>query len=220
MSDKNRPCVILGSGGHARSLLSLLAALEWPIAGCISPKAPSNNWPKDCPWLGDDAILNVLDPDAVVLANGLGSVGPPTQRTNVYTAGQARGFSFPTLIHPTAIHTNLNFNEGIQIMAGVIIQAGVKVGENALLNTGVIVDHDCWIGAHSHLAPGVTLSGGVCVGSGAHIGTGAVIIQEISIGKGVVVGAGSVVIGNIEPGMTVVGNPARTLKNELLKDDK
>ena len=210
------PCVILGCGGHARSLLGLLTALNWPVTGCVAPKTPADGWPKGCPWLGDDTTLNTLDPGNVVLANGVGSVGSSALRRKVYVAGRALGFRFPALVHPSSIFTNIRLDEGVQVMAGAILQAGVTVGENALINTGVIVDHDCHIGAHSHLAPGVTLSGSVHVNRNIFVGTGAVLIQGVSIGEYAIVGAGAVVTKDVAPGITVIGNPAQPLKKKMI----
>ncbi len=204
--------VLLGAGGHARSLLGLLAARDLRVAGYIAPVASSGNWPEGCSWLGDDAALDGLDPSGVALVNGLGSTGSIALRRKVFDAARARGFAFPTLVHPSVIRAeDVILGDGAQVLAGAILQAGATVGENALLNTGCIVDHNCAIGAHAHLAPGVILSGGVRIGSGVHVGTGAVVIQGVSIGAGAIVGAGAVVLRDVAPSVTVVGNPARAL---------
>lgn len=203
--------VLLGVGGHARSLLGLLAACGLRATGCIAPAAPAEGWPEGCPWLGDDAVLEALDPSELALVNGLGSTGSNTLRRKVFDAAVARGFAFPPIVHPSVLRAeDVTLADGSQVLAGAILQAGVTVGENALLNTGCIVDHDCAIGAHAHLAPGVILSGGVRIGSGVHVGTGAMVIQSVSIGDGAIVGAGAVVLRDVAPGVTVVGNPARS----------
>ncbi len=205
------PHVILGAGGHAKSLLGLLAACKLTVAGCIAPAAPGAGWPEGCPWLGDDEALGMLDPARVALVNGLGSVGPTDQRRVTFEAAHARGFAFPVLVHPSAILAQgVTLAEGVQVLAGAILQAGVRVAENALLNTGCIVDHDGDIGAHVHLAPRVTLSGAVRIGAGAHLGTSATVIQGVTIGAGAIVGAGALVIQDVSPGKRVVGAPART----------
>lgn len=210
--------VLLGAGGHARSLLGLLAARGLRAAGCIAPAAPAEGWPGDCPWLGDDTALEALDSGSVALVNGVGSVGSTALRRKVFDAARARGFAFPPVTHPSAIRAeDVTLADGAQVLAGAILQAGVTVGENALLNTGCIVDHECRIGAHAHLAPGVTLSGGVTIGRGVHVGTAAVVIQGICIGDGALVGAGAVVTKDVAPGVTVVGNPARPLDRGLDK---
>lgn len=206
----SKKVVILGAGGHARSILGLMAALNIRATGCIAPAAPAAGWPSECPWLGDDAALDALDLSQVALVNGLGSVGSTALRRKVFKAARARGFSMPTLVHPSVmLSENVSIDEGSQVFAGAILQAGVIVGENTLLNTGCIIDHDCVIEAHAHIAPGVTLSGDVRIGAGAHIGTAAVVIQGISIGAETIIGAGAVVTKDVLPGTTVIGNPAR-----------
>lgn len=208
------PYVVLGAGGHARSLMGLLMARGLHVKGCIAPTCPTpSEWPYgDSPWLGDDTALEGLDSAQIALVNGVGSVGPTALRRKIFDAARARGFAFPALVHPAAIVAERAvLSEGVQVLAGAILQAGVKVADNALLNTGCIVDHDSCIGVHAHIAPGVTLSGGVTIGAGVHIGTGATIIQGISIGDGAVVGAGAVVIRDVSPNSHVAGVPARPL---------
>lgn len=204
------PHVVLGAGGHARSMLALLAACGKSPAGCIAPAAPASNWPIDCPWLGSDEALDSLDPSKVVLVNGVGSVGDTSRRRIIFDSACARGFDFPLLVHPSAIIAQgVTLGNGAQVLAGVILQSGVTVAKNVLLNTGCIVDHDCVIDCHAHLAPRVTLSGGVKVGAGAHLGTAATVIQGITIGAGAIVGAGALVTRDVPPGTRVVGVPAK-----------
>jgi UDP-perosamine 4-acetyltransferase len=102
-------------------------------------------------------------------------------------------------IPPSAIiAADVFFDAGVQVMAGVVIQPGAKVGRSCIINTGVVIDHDCEINDDCHLAPGVTLSGGVVVGKRTHIGTGASVIQDIVIGEDSIVAAGSIVHENVE----------------------
>ena len=49
--------VILGAGGHALSLHGLLAAKNVKVLGCIAHAAPNDDWPEECPWLGNDSEL-------------------------------------------------------------------------------------------------------------------------------------------------------------------
>ncbi|UWR35818.1 acetyltransferase (plasmid) [Sulfitobacter sp. W027] len=208
--------MLLGAGGHARSLLGLLAARGQYVKGCIAPVVPGPGWPRNCPWLGDDTSLGRLDPSQMALVNGLGSVGSTALRRKVFDEARARGYAFPPVLHPSAIWgDDVTLAEGAQVLAGAILQAGVTVEENALLNTGCIVDHECRIGAHAHLAPGVILSGGVTIGSGVHVGTAAVVIQGIRIGEGAIVGAGAVVTKDVAPRVMVVGNPAHPIDRRL-----
>ena len=89
-------------------------------------------------------------------------------------------------------------------MAGVIIQPGVKIGRNTIVNTGSIVDHDCTISDNCHIAPGVILNGGVSIGKNTHVGTGSSIIQSINIGSNSSIAAGSVIYKDVPDNTTLI----------------
>lgn len=205
--------VILGAGGHARVLLAALDALGAKVIGCVCPSAPDSHWPANIPWLGGDDCLADLDSKNVVLVNGIGSVGSSDLRRKVYEGATERGFSFASVVHPSAILAGrVTLGDGVQVMAGAVLQTGVRVGANAIVNTGAVIDHDSSLGAHCHVAPGVCLSGGVSIGVGAHVGTGASIIQGITIGEAALVAAGAVVVRHVAVGERVGGAPARSLR--------
>mgnify|MGYP006300049429 FL=1 len=167
------------------------------------------------PVIGDDRQIFKYAPDTVCLVNGIGSTSSTSLRRLVFEKFKSAGYRFATVVHSNAVvsqHTQLD--EGVQIMAGAVIQAGVCIGINAIVNTRSSVDHDCIIGAHVHVAPGATLSGGVVIEDGVHIGTGSTVIQGICIGKESTVGAGAVVISHVNSNRKVVGIPAKELRDD------
>ena len=203
--------IIIGAGGHARVLVDALRAAGRDVTGFGSKDGDtaSGNMAM-VPRIGDDAAVMALDPKTVALINGVGTTGNPAARRSVFEKYKKAGFSFATVIHPSAIvAADCIIAEGAQIMAGVILQPGTRIGPNAIVNTGARVDHDADIGAHVHIAPGACLAGSVTVGPAAHIGAGAVVIQGKIIGEAAIVGAGAVVISDIAKHITVVGAPAR-----------
>jgi UDP-perosamine 4-acetyltransferase len=205
------PVVVIGAGGHAKVVVAALGRLGRSVAGLVdaSPEARGRTV-LGAIVLGDDRWLLSQDRDGVELVLGVGSVGVPVLRRVLFDDFRAAGFRFATLIDPAAlVGPECILGEGVQVMAGAVVQPCVELAANVLVNTGARVDHDCRIGAHSHLAPGTVLSGGVRVGEMCHLGTGAVAIQGMEIGDRVVVGAGSVVVGHLPAGVTVMGNPAR-----------
>lgn len=205
------PVIILGTGGHACVLAEALRLRKVPVIGCVANKEPKR-LPAHLSFLGDDHVVLTYDPDTVVLVNGIGSVGRPDTRRRIFNRFREKGYHFATVVHPSSvIAEDVELAEGAQVMAGVVIQSGCRLGENVIINTGSLVDYDCRIGAHSHVAPGTVLSGGVNIGEGAHVGTGARVIQSIEIGADTVVGAGAIVIRDIADGATVAGTPARPL---------
>ena len=159
--------------------------------------------------LGGDSAVFLHAPDQVLLVNGVGSISSTVLRRAVYENFRERQYLFETVIHPSAIIApGVHIDDGVQIMAGVVVQPGGCLGANVIINTGACVDHDCSIDAHVHIASGVTLSGDVHIGEGAHIGTGASIIQGVKVGPASIVGAGAVVVRDVPAGVTVVGVPA------------
>jgi UDP-perosamine 4-acetyltransferase len=208
----NRPVIILGSGGHARVLLDTLLLQPVEVIGLADPCLSRGGKLLGVNILGGDEAVLGYSPDEVELVNGLGSIGDTAPRKFLYEKFKEKGYCFARVIHPSAVIAgDLRLGEGVQIMAGVVIQPGSSIGSNAIINTRASVDHDCVVGDHAHLAPGVTLSGGVRVGNEAHLGTGAVVIQGIRIGERSTVGAGAVVIRDIPGEMTVIGIPARVV---------
>src|ERR1017187_1377352 len=134
--------------------------------------------------IGDDESIMRYSPEEVHLINALGAVSSTNRRRELYEKFVSLGYHFGTVVHAAAvISSDVSLGEGVQVMAGVVIQPGTTVGDNTILNTGVSVDHDCKIANHVHIAPGATLCGAICVGEGTLIGAGAVVIQGIEIGR-------------------------------------
>lgn len=209
----NPPVLILGTGGHARVLLSLVRLLEREVLGFLGKD--EKTWAADfmgLPVFGGDDKMSEFDPDRVQIVNGIGSVGDPSARIGAFQRFKRAGFLFATLIHPSAILADdVTLGEGAQVMAGAVIQSGSRIGDNVIVNTGAIIDHECQIGDHVHLAPGVVLSGEVRIGARTHVGTAAVVIQGITIRDRALIGAGAVVVTDIPSGATAIGLPARSV---------
>ena len=207
----DKKLVIMGAGGHATVVASTLMALKRHIDGYITPE-PSSSLSEKISWLGDDAILEKLDPETILLVNGIGSTGSVELKRRVFENAKKYGFSFVPLIHPSAIlDDSILYGEGVQIMAGTIVQPNVTIEDNVLLNTGCIIDHDTHIASHCHVAPGVSFSGGVQIGDSVHIGTGAVLKNGIKVGAKAIIGAGAVVIRDVKEKDCIAGNPAQSI---------
>jgi UDP-perosamine 4-acetyltransferase len=211
-SNINSPVIIIGGGRHAKVLIDLLKQQSVSIIGIADPNMTGYTV-LGVPIIGDDQVIFGFAADQIELVNGVGSTEDLGKRITVFEFFKSSGYHFATLIHPaTVIGMQVEIGEGVQIMAGAIVQTSSRIGDNTMINTKVAVDHDCTIGPHVHLAPGVTLSGGVMVGEGTHIGTGATVIQNIRIGKNSIVGAGAVIIKDVPDNAVVVGVPGKVIK--------
>lgn len=205
---QTRPLVILGAGGHAKVLLSLIQAAGLEVLGVSAPELVEQgleNW-RGVPVLTlFDDNLNAFPPENIALVNG---VGNQTVRHGLFEKFKAQGYFFPVLIHPQAwVDASVVLDEGAQVMAGAVIQADACIGKNVIINTRASVDHDCAIGDHVHIAPGAILCGHVQVKQNAFIASGATVITGICVGENAVAGAGASIVRDIAPGHVILPAP-------------
>ncbi|WP_199181241.1 acetyltransferase [Chromobacterium alticapitis] len=208
-----RDLVLLGAGGHARVLLALMRAAGYSVLGVCDPHLASSGasrW-EGLDVLGDDAaLLDRLGPERVALVLGIGQLSTGSLRERLYDLWRGRGYAFPALVHPAAwIAGDALLSDGVQVMAGAIIQPGCAIGENSTINTRASIDHDCHIAAHVHVAPGATLCGSIHVDEGAFIGAGSVLVQGVRVGERAVVGAGTTLVRDLGPRQIIIGGAPR-----------
>lgn len=209
LSDNSRPYVIIGGGGHAKVLIDMLQEHNVNIIGYTEINEIHEKI-LGVPCIGNDDEIFKYKIEEIYLVNGLGSTGDNTYRKMIFEKFIGKGYLFPSVVSMAAsLSGNITVGSGVQIMRGALIQPGVALDDNTIVNTGAVIDHDCIIGKHVHIAPGVTISGGVTIDDMSHIGTGAKIIQGINIGREVLVAAGAVVINNISEKTCVKGVPAK-----------
>ena len=213
-------CVIIGCGGHGRVVLDiLLAAGEHTIVGFIDSNRELRGRRVDGrPVLGDmdhlDQVRQDHRVDAAVVAIGNNGV-----RRHFAELCEQHGVTLINAIHPSAnIAQNATLGRNVVVAAGALVCAHCQIGDSVILNTGCIVDHETMIGTATHICPGARLAGRVTVEAGAFVGIGATVIQSLRIGCEAVVGAGAVVINDVEPMATVVGVPAREVRNVSAED--
>ncbi|MDH4618263.1 acetyltransferase [Brevibacillus sp. AY1] len=208
-----RPYIVLGGGGHAKVVMEAMQLCGRTVLGFTDLTRRDSIGA--IPWLGLDDVVDSYSPDDIWLVNGIGSVGDNSRRKGLFLTWKEKGYSFPTIIHPSAIVSpNAVLEEGVQLMAGVIVQTGTRIGVNTIINTRTMIDHNGLIGEHVHIAPGCVLSGNVTVADDVHIGTGAVAIQGLTIGRKSIVGAGAVVVRDVEANIKVAGVPARKISTD------
>ena len=111
-----------------------------------------------------------------------------------------------------------------RFFTGIEIHPAAKIGKRFFIDhgMGVVIGETAVIGDDVIIYQGVTLGGTgkdkgkrhPDIGNFVTIGAGAKILGNITIGDYSLVGAGSVVIDNVEAHSTVVGVPARIVKQK------
>jgi UDP-perosamine 4-acetyltransferase len=205
--------VIVGSGGHAKVIIDLIRGnREYEIVGCTGV-VPGQNNVLGVPVLGDDTVLNELF--ARGIRKAFVALGDNRLRCDAAARVVGMGFELIDVISAfSCVSPNATLGPGVAVMPGAVINAGAAIGAGAIVNTAASVDHDCVIGDFSHLAPGSHLAGTVTVGNGAFLGVGSTVIARVVVGEWTIVGAGAVVIRDVPAHATVVGVPARVVKQE------
>lgn len=208
MNDNAVPMILLGAGGHAKVVLDLLRACGREVMGVCDPALGARGateW-RGLRVLGGDEAVDALAPGSIALANGIGQRVGDSARRAAYERLRHNGHRFPPLVHPSAwVSDSARIADGVQVMAGAIVQADAAIGENTIVNTLASVDHDCRVGAHVHVAPRATLCGGAVVGDAAFLGAGCTVLPGIGVGAAAVLGAGTVLARDLEAGLTRFG---------------
>ena len=195
--------ILIGGGGHARVVSSIIEAQEISQLEAVFDLNPKIQ------TLDGVEIFHEYQPDLFPNASAIVAIGDNRIRKQL---AQTINHVFGVLIHSSASLDRLSsVGGGSVVMQRAVIQRGTRVGKHGIINTASSIDHDCVLGDFVHIAPNATLCGGVVIGDETFVGAGAVVLPQIKIGKRVTVGAGAVVTKNIPDGATVVGNPGKII---------
>lgn len=199
--------VILGSGGHAKSVLDAVqAAGLCEVVGFVGPDR--NATYRGLCVVGGDGDLPALRASGVTSAAvGIGHLGGENyaREASIRSALDV-GLSFPPVVDPSAIIAfDVQMGAGAFIGKLAVVNSTASVGEFSIVNSGAVIEHDCAVGPWAHVACNATLCGGASVGAGALVGAGATVLQGVSVGERAVVGAGSVVLADVPSATTVCG---------------
>ncbi|MEH8015919.1 acetyltransferase [Rheinheimera muenzenbergensis] len=198
--------ILLGAGGHAKVLLSILVKQQTVLSGVCALQPPQSAIFASIPFLGDDSAVLQYPPEQTLLINGVGALPGNSARNEIFNRFSALGYRFASVISSDAlIDPHCTLGQGVQIMPGVIINADANIADNVIINTGALVEHDCVLERHTIVSPGAILCGGVCCGENSYIGAGATVIQGLKLGNNTTVAAGSTVVRNLLDNQKIYG---------------
>ncbi|MRR29761.1 acetyltransferase, partial [bacterium] len=207
---------VFGASGHAKVVIDILERQGMYEIAFLIDDDPVLKGKEVYGYRVLGGKQELLDHRAMFSAiKGIVAIGSNSARETVASWLRENGFQLVSAIHPSAqLGRGATIGEGSVVMACAVINSDTVIGNNVIINTGATVDHDCSIGNFAHVAPGVTLCGTVTIGEGSFVGAGATVIPNITIGRNVMVGGGATVVDRIPDGVTVVGTPARAIKNK------
>lgn len=204
----NKPIIIVGTGGFAREVGTLLLDLGL-----------GDQWKafieRDVAWKKNQELMERPVWKESEIETGkyqvvIGVSNPQVREQIVDRLPETT--EYPTLIHPSVIYSQwVDIGKGTIICAGCILTTDIEVGNHVQLNLHTTVGHDVHIADFVTTAPAVNISGNCYIGKSVYMGTQAATKQGISISPGITLGMGAMVVKNLsEPG-TYVGIPARKL---------
>ena len=141
------------------------------------------------------------------------AVGTPKERARIQRELTAKGIEFVNIVEPDVfIADTAVMGKGIYIAGGSSVSTYCNIGDGVILNGGVLIGHDTSIGAYTCMMTRADAGGRCKIGEEILVGAHAYIVPDRKIGNGATIAAGSVVFTNVKPNTTVLGNPARRMK--------
>jgi sugar O-acyltransferase (sialic acid O-acetyltransferase NeuD family) len=212
--------VIIGSGGHARVVLDMADRQGLETIGFIDDNKPKGQQVDGLPILGGVRDIGRLATQRSSLSF-VAAIGDNFARAEVVrrVSAECPGLVWTAVIDPSAVISRRSeICEGAMVLAGTVINPGVKIGRHALVNNSCSIAHDTEFGDFSSAAPGVLTGGNVAVGESSHLGVGAAVSHGVKIGPHSVIGSGSAVVRDC-PGYSIAyGVPAKIIRKREAGD--
>tara|TARA_B110000858_G_C17800755_1_gene475108 strand:+ start:1476 stop:2078 length:603 start_codon:yes stop_codon:yes gene_type:complete len=191
--------IIIGSGGHSLSSISIIESLAlYKISGIIDNKLEAVSKLKYS-LIGNDLDLEKLRKKFNNAFVGIGHVKNYESRLKMYNQLKELNYNLPNIIAQSAIIAEeSSIKESTIVMNGVIIGPQAEVGYNSIINTSSTIEHGSKIGNNTHISTGVVINGDVKIGNNTFIGSGSIIREGISIGSQCFIKMGSLITKDIE----------------------
>lgn len=207
-----RPLILIGGGGHCKSVIEAAESAGYDIKGILDVPAQVGKYVLGYQVLGtDDDIPQYIDECQFVIT--VGFIKNPALRIKLYNKLREAGGRLATIIASTAhVSKYATLGEGTVVMHHAFVNAGARIGDNVILNTFSNIEHDVVVGDNSHISTGTMINGDCIIGEDVFIGSNSVIANALSICNDCIIGAGSVVVKDLQSAGTFVGNPARLIQ--------
>ena len=191
------PLLVIGCGGHARSLIDVVQSSDrWHVLGLVGLAEQVGTTVLGYPVLGSDQDLGSLRQQCNHALLAIGQIGISTKREELVEKLENFGFELPSVVSGHAhVSRMAELGSGTSVGHGVIVNSGARVGAYCILNTNALIEHDAVIGDYCHISTGVLVNGGVKIGRSSFVGSGAVLREGLNLPDQVVISAGKRVMG-------------------------
>lgn len=215
----NEKVLIIGAGGFARETFDVYIDLgrEEDVLCFLEENCKKDGEMLNGRPVHDISYLSQFRKSKPLLIGAMGS----TKRKRLLMKLEDEGFSFDTVIHPSAMRSRwVSIGHGSIVTAGVIMTCQVEIGKHVMLNLGARVGHDVHIGDYTTLSPGSEIMGSVTLGNEVYVGANATILEHVKVGNGAIIAAGAVVTKDVPEMSLVAGVPAEVKKIYSTQEEK
>lgn len=208
--------VLYGAGGFGKEVASIIEVINqaeprYDFLGYVDDGEAFHEGTmiNGYPWLGRTEWLLENKDDVWCTC----TIGNSAIKAAIQKNLTEKGVKFETIIALGGyIGKNTSIGAGCVFYGGVTISVNCTIGDGVLINQNCSIGHDVFIGDYTTIMPGTGISGAVKIGSEVSVGGHAFIVPERRIGDKATIAAGSIVFTNVKDGSTVLGNPARRMK--------
>lgn len=164
---------LIGGGGHCKSCIDVIESTnEYEIQGIFDVKEKVGDTILGYQVIDtDENIKKYIAEDTFFLIT-VGQIKSSDMRVKIFNYD----LNWATILSPRAyVSKHASVGEGTIVMHDVVVNAGVKVGKNCILNTKSLVEHDSVIEDHCHIATASIVNGDCVVKHGSFIGSNTVL---------------------------------------------
>lgn len=208
-SEDKRPLILIGGGGHCKSVIEVAESVGYEIKGILD--VPNEVGKEVLPGhkvigTDDDIPQYTANCDFVIT---VGFIKNPALRIKLYNKVKEAGGKLATIVASTAyVSKYAALGEGTVVMHQAFVNAGAKVGDNCIINTFANIEHDAEVGNQCHISTGTMINGECKIGENCFIGSQTVCANSIDIGSDIIVASGSCVRKSLHIKGIYSGNPA------------
>jgi UDP-N-acetylbacillosamine N-acetyltransferase len=200
----NQQLIVLGYGGHARSVADVALALGYKSLVFVDEQAREGEMFLDFP------VLKSFEPEYPKAWCAFPASGNGFFRQSQTEFIQQQGWQLISLIAPSSsLGVGCKIGDGVFVGQQAHIGPMANVGTGSIVNSGAVVEHDCTVGEWAHVSVNATMAGRSSLGDYSMLGAGATVIDRINIAPKIMIGAGALVIKNLSESGTYVGMPAK-----------
>lgn len=201
-----RQLIILGFGGHARSVADVALAVGYESLVFVDEHAREGEV-----FLGFP-VLRAFKPHHSNAWDAFPASGNGLVRKSQVELIKQNEWRLTSLIAPSATR-GVGSSVGDCVFVGHQAHIGpmAVVGMGSIVNSGAVVEHECVVDDWAHVSVNATMAGRSHLGHFSMLGAGACIIDSIAVASHVTIGAGAVVHKSIIESGVFVGVPATRL---------